>query len=105
MNGYNREGTMSRYAFQGNEPHYTILLGWDRPLETFYAQVWDNRTSSVHPVLWAGYERSHVTSVPALAEMLRPYGDIPADIRLCLEVDLVQHLTRSGTTSRRPHEK
>lgn len=93
---------MSRYELRGREPHLSIVVGWDRPLWTFFAQVWDDRRQGAgeengeEPILWVGCFGGEVPTVEALAENLEPFVDLPADIREQLVADRSRELTRVG---------
>ena len=48
---------MSRYTFTGNRSQLRIVVGWDRPLQTYFAQVWDGgELEAGNLLLWAGAE-------------------------------------------------
>jgi hypothetical protein len=66
--------SMSHHTFRGKAPHHTIVVGWDNPLKTFYAQVWDERTEEL---VWFGSAKGEIPNVEDLAEVLAPYGDLP----------------------------
>ncbi len=69
---------MSRYTFAGNKPGRSITVGWDNPLKTYFAQVWEaGGPASGELRLWVGPGRERVTTVESLAGLLAPYGNIP----------------------------
>jgi hypothetical protein len=73
---------MSRYEFRGRGPHVAIVVGWDTPLRTFFAQVWDERDEDGdEPLLWAGCRSGEVRTVEHLERLLSPYATIPPDVR------------------------
>lgn len=76
---------MSRYSFQvdGRE----IIVGWDKPLMTFFVQVWVDAEDEDAPVFWVGAKPEEVASVEALSECVRPYGEIPDGILTGLRAD------------------
>jgi hypothetical protein len=81
---------MSRYEFEGNEPGVSIVVGWDNPLKTFFAQVWERGGPPPGCLrLWVG-AGDRVPLVEGLAELVAPYGDIPADVVTQLEADFDQ---------------
>ena len=44
---------MSRIRIPGKELRYRVVVGWDNPMGTFYAQVYDLETDNGHePVMW-----------------------------------------------------
>lgn len=48
-------------------------LGWDRPLGTFFVQVYETAPEE-DMVLWAGFDRGEIATVEALAELVAPHG-------------------------------
>jgi hypothetical protein len=90
---------MSRYNFKGNLPGLNIVVGWDKPLETYFAQVWSGPEPEKGTLrLWTGTMRSTLPTVESLITQIAPYGDIPPavlaqlrdDPRRCGEPTLVQ---------------
>lgn len=90
---------MSRYKFTTQE--HTIIIGWDEPLHTYFAQVWEcDPESEQHalyqdlaepePVIWTGTGRDEVHTLDALAASLAPYGQIPLETRKSLRRDYVR---------------
>ena len=79
---------MSRYTFEGNRPALSIVVGWDNPLKTYFAQVWDGGGLEKGDLkLWVGAGADKVPTPEALAELVAPYGDIPAEVLAQLEED------------------
>jgi hypothetical protein len=79
---------MSRYTFEGRRPGLSIVVGWDNPLKTYFAQVWDGGALEKGNLkLWVGAGEDKVPTPEALAELVEPYGDIPAEILLQLGAD------------------
>lgn len=90
-------GVGSRYKVQGRKPSVTVIVGWDRPLHTFYAQVWDVPEGVKHHergelVLWAGTSWDEVHSVDDLAELLKDAAVLPEELLLRLERDRLPDL-------------
>jgi hypothetical protein len=95
---------MSRYQYTAGR--HTVVVGWDNPLETYFAQVWRGKPESAenlhpqcseigpHPWLWLGTQRGHVPTLEALADNLRPYGEIPPDIAASLRRDHEEFTSR-----------
>jgi hypothetical protein len=74
---------MSRYNYQGKEDYLLVIVGWDNPLQTFFAQVWDVREdleSDPSPILWVGTRIGEVSSVEHLDSLLAPFGEIPKEV-------------------------
>jgi len=79
---------MSRYTIEGNRPALSIVVGWDNPLKTYFAQVWDGGGPGEGNLrLWVGAGRDRVPTAEALAELVAPYGEIPAGVLAQLEED------------------
>ena len=72
---------MSRYSFRGKDPRHRITVGWDNPLATYFAQVWDERSIEAdEPEFWVGCELDEVETVERLAELLAAYGEVPPEV-------------------------
>ena len=77
---------MSRYEVEAlNAEQYAVIVGWDNPLQTYFAQVWDlNLLDEVEDdescVAWVGAEVRSVPTVAALAQAIAAYAELPADI-------------------------
>jgi hypothetical protein len=100
---------MSRYAatcrrcgsaddFADPSCPYSIVVGWDRVRETYFAQVEDqsivvpdDEDLAMSLVLWVGKWPNEVRTVDDLERELAPYGMIPADVRKQLVRDRVDH--------------
>jgi hypothetical protein len=86
---------MSRYTFRGEDPRHTIVVGWDNPLLTYFAQVWDERSSEDYePELWVGCKIGEIETVDELAEVVAAYGELPAEIVASLEQDLRESMSK-----------
>jgi hypothetical protein len=65
----------------GNKRNLRIVVGWDRPLQTYFAQVWDGgKLEKGNLLLWVGAAPPPVETVEQLAELLAPFGTIPNDV-------------------------
>jgi hypothetical protein len=79
---------MSRYTFTGHRPALSIVVGWDKPLRTYFAQVWEGGGPPAGELrLWVGAGLDRVLTVETLAGLLAPYGDIPKRLVSRLEDD------------------
>ena len=72
---------MSRHLIAALQPQYTCVVGYDPPLGTFFAQVWDQTLPATEEqvVLWVGTTLHEIPTVQALATDLRKYAVIPAE--------------------------
>jgi hypothetical protein len=81
---------MSRYCIHPRKPQYEIVIGWDKPLHTFFAQVWDKESISEDPELWVGVAFGQVPTCEHLEQILKPYAAIPEHICIQLTKDKEQ---------------
>ena len=74
---------MSQHRFTTKE--HTIVLGWDNPLQTFFAQVWPGHDDDAweEPLLWVGCLAGELATIDALTGALEPFGEIPEDLWPC----------------------
>ncbi|MBX9628259.1 MAG: hypothetical protein K2X82_30955 [Gemmataceae bacterium] len=81
---------MTRYEIRGREPHTAIVVGWDPPLATFFAQVWDERIESEKEepeLLWVGCFAREVPTVDDLAARVAPFVTLTPEFRQQLARD------------------
>ena len=72
---------MSRYTVGGNRPELSIVVGWDKPLRSYFAQVWDGGSPGTGGLrLWIRAGPDRVSTPEERAELVAPYGDIPEDV-------------------------
>ena len=67
--------------------HCRIDVGWDNPLETFFVQVWDERTNDEWAQYWAGTLTGEVPTLSRLIDLVRPYGEVPEEVLRGLKDD------------------
>jgi hypothetical protein len=92
--------TMPQYTFRGKEEYIGIVVGWDNPLETFFVQVWDERSRSQLELddeeevydegvlcLWAGTWQGEIPDLDSLVQLVEPHGQIPDEILERLRMD------------------
>jgi len=73
---------MSRYRIPSKNAKHNVYIGWDNPMQTFFAQVTDPTLDEEHQmVFWTGGMPEEVGSVETLQESLKPYADIPEDVK------------------------
>lgn len=80
---------MSRYVIPSDEKDVTIVVGWDPPLGTFFAQA---EIVTVHEgedlLWWIGYGMREVTTIAELRRQLLEKGVvIPQDVDDALRRD------------------
>ena len=73
---------MSRYRIPAQQPDLTVIVGWDNPLTTFFAQVFDPSIAEDAEacLLWIGTAPEAIPTVAALQAQLAGWATIPADI-------------------------
>ncbi len=78
---------MSRHTIAALHPQHTCVVGYDPPLGTFFAQLWDQSIPAAEEqlVLWVGTTLEEIPTVHALATTLHAYAVIPADVWQRLE--------------------
>lgn len=86
------EGYGSRFRLQGSADAVTVVLGWDKPLQTYFAQVWDGEIGGDceepdNLLLWAGCRWQELPTIESLARTLADYAAIPDDLRARLAED------------------
>ena len=87
---------MSRYHFPAQDPRLTVVVGWDNPLATFFAQVCDPSIEDEDEacVLWLGTAPQAIPTVAALQTQLAGWATLPAA--------LVARLTREQQAATPP---
>jgi hypothetical protein len=97
MEGTEEETTMSRYRIPAHEERYQVFVGWDDPLETLWAQVFDTTTDDDDAgcVLWEGLGFQAFQTVEALHALLQPYATIPPAIITQLRHDRAHAVPRT----------
>ena len=73
---------MSRYSLSAQDPRFTAVVGWDNPLATFFAQIFDPSIEDDDEayVLWIGTAPHAISTVAALQAQRAGWATIPADI-------------------------
>src|SRR5712692_2980066 len=73
---------MSRYSFPAQDPALTVVVGWDNPMVSFFAEVFDPSIEEDDEayVLWIGTAPQAIPTVVVLQAQLAGWATIPADI-------------------------
>lgn len=73
---------MSRYTIPAQNPALTVTVGWDNPLGTLFAQVFDPsiEEDAEACLLWIGTAPEAIPTVAALQAQLADWAAIPPDI-------------------------
>jgi hypothetical protein len=87
---------MSRYRIPAQDPGLTVIVGWDNPLVTFFAQVFDPsiEEDAEACLLWIGTAPQAIPTVAALQAQLAGWATISPAI--------VDHFTRDQQTATPP---
>ena len=72
---------MSRYNIPAQHPALTVIVGWDNPLGTLFAQVFDPsiEEDAEACLLWIGTTPEAIPTVAALQAQLAGWTTIPPD--------------------------
>jgi hypothetical protein len=73
---------MSRYSIPAQQPGLSVIVGWDNPLQTLFAQVFDPSIEDDEAacLLWIGTAPEAIPTVAALQAQLAGWATIPPDI-------------------------
>jgi hypothetical protein len=81
---------VARYLVRGEHPRTVLVLGWDPPLATYFAQAWLVPSSAEEYedgklMLWVGTDWAEVPDVVRLVASVEKFVAVPAD--LCRELE------------------
>jgi len=87
---------MSRYRIPAQDPALTVIVGWDNPLATFFAEVVDPSIEEDEEayLLWIGTALQAIPTVAALQAQLAGWATLPPVI--------VAHLSRDQQAATPP---
>jgi hypothetical protein len=95
---------MSRYAIPSDDKRLQVIVGWDAPLITFFAQVFDTTVDADDDeaacVLWVGNDVQALTTVAALQDALQGYATISPALVARLQHDQATTPPRSPLQER-----
>ncbi len=89
---------MSRYELQGRADKAWVahaVIGWDRPLNTFFAQVFSNATGEDEVAVWEGTTDRELPTPEAAIAVVEPFAIVPADMVEKLRRDFAEQPARS----------
>lgn len=89
---------MSRYTVECAHEGIEIVVGWDPPLRSLFAQVSDRRVSDAesHPMLlWGDF-----ASIDELARAIAAWSELPSEVRVRLAIECGE--ARRPSSERRP---
>ena len=65
---------MSRHQLPTKSPRFEVFVGWDPPLQTFFAQVFDRKGDEAdQPFIWLGADLKRVTW-QEIIQAISPYA-------------------------------
>ena len=69
---------MSRHDVPGRAADLTVVVGWDGPLQSYFAQVHRQvpRTKQSKMVLWVGTSQREIADAAQLAAPLAPFAEL-----------------------------
>ena len=91
---------MSRYEIPTRAPDLTAAVGWDNPLQSFFAQVSrpeEGDDEEDNMILWVGAAPREVVTVEDLAQHLAPFADLAPDMAERLRADRAAKLDQAPT--------
>lgn len=103
---------MSSHILKSTDGQYTVVVGWDKPLLSFFAQVWKTEdylkiesmesgdepcesTDDPQSILVVGASDQEIISVESLAEKIAAYVEIPLPLADQLRREKDTNQTRS----------
>jgi hypothetical protein len=94
---------MSRHTIPSFIPNLTITVGWDAPMQTYFAQVIrDNTPPDEDPMLlWIGGFPKEVTQAEDLITPLAPYVTLTSEHIAQLRADQAAQLDRGPSPLQR----
>lgn len=78
---------MSRHKLPTENPRYEVVVGWDPPLQTYFAQVFDAEgEEDDQPFIWLGADGRFVPW-SEIAAALAPYASVSRELMAALAED------------------
>ncbi|GLY08285.1 hypothetical protein [Actinoplanes sp. NBRC 101535] len=71
---------MSRHTVPADTDGIEIIVGWDVPQATFFAQAWDRRRLADDPaaeLVWIGTEYREIQDPQTVLDAIKPWATIP----------------------------
>ena len=81
---------MSRYTIPSFDPNYEIIVGWDWPMRTYFAQVKDTPKEEGDEgfmLVWIGTPFDEIQAPEELSPPIVRYGNLPEEITTALRTD------------------
>lgn len=80
------------------------VVGWDRPLQTFYVQVLrksEGDDGDSEELLWEGAEIGQLKTPDEALRLLEPFCDVPAGLSATLQIDRMKTLANQDGPAQR----
>lgn len=95
---------MSRHEIPARDRGLFVVVGWDNPLQSYFAQVArpegpDNDEDDDPMLLWVGTEPREVVTVEDLARHLAPFADLSDETAAQLRADRAAKLGQAPTAT------
>lgn len=74
---------MSRHDLIPFDPAHEVALGWDPPMRTFFAQVFDtagDEDDGTYEVLWIGTRFQEVLNPATVVTAVAPFASVPGNL-------------------------
>ena len=78
---------MSRHSYTGRDGIPRVDIGWDRPLGTYFVQVFHVENGEEVAFLWEGAEHGQITEAAAAVKIAAQYAELPPSLTATLEID------------------
>ncbi len=85
---------MSRHDLQpkADQPHVVrATVGWDRPLQTFFAQVFfrtEDEPDEGEALIWFGTEPGELLTAEAAIAVVAPHVEVPIGLAAALDAEM-----------------
>lgn len=82
---------MSRHEILAKNPNHKVIVGWDHPLLTYFAQVIDRQKEEDDDddkmVVWVGCSPREIYEIGQLEQIVRPYAPLSDELKTTLYGD------------------
>ena len=92
---------MSRHEIPGITPGLKVVVGWDNPLQTFFAQVLRPGDENDDILLWLGTTWEEHPTPEGLVGPLAPYAQLDTDLLAELRLDQAETAAEEPTELQR----
>jgi hypothetical protein len=77
-----------------------VVIGYDRPLSTFFVQVYKDNDDYPDFLVWKGCTLGEISSAREAIDLVRPFAHIPDELQEALDDDLACAAFRTNTFTR-----